>query len=230
MTLREKLRKRIAARNRQRRLYRRTKKRGHRRAAIRHSRAVRFLRALIKKAATESDTSAAGLRFIADFEGYYAEPYNDPAGYATVGIGHLLGYRPVNSSDRKGVWVRGQKTPGRLTREEAERLLGNDLAKSYEPAVRKLFTPGGYLHGRFDQPLFDALVSFAYNLGPGSVTPGTAGFETVGAAIRSGKRSSIADALLLYDKAGGRALPGLTRRRQAERRLILTGNYSTDDI
>lgn len=225
MSLREKLRKRIAARDRQRRLYRRTKKRGHRRAAIRHSRAVRYLRSLIRKAATESDTSAAGLRFISDFEGYFAEPYNDPVGYATVGIGHLLGYRPVNESDRRGVWVEGQKTPGRLTREEAERLLAKDLAKSYEPAVRRLFEEGGYLHGQFEQAFFDALVSFSYNLGPGSVTPGTPGFETIGRAIRFGKRSAIADAVLLYDKAGGKALPGLTRRRRAERRLILTGEY-----
>ena len=38
------------------------------------------------------------------------------------------------------------------------------------------------------------------------------------------------DALLLYDKSAGQALPGLTRRRQWERRLILTGDYSLDNI
>jgi len=223
--LREKLRRRRRARDRQARLWKKTGKAGHRKAARRHARAVRYLRNLIRRAATESDTSAAGLRFIAEFEGYFSQPYNDPAGYATVGYGYLLGYRPVNEADRRGIWVSGQKTPGRLTREEADRLLASELSKRYEPPVRRLFTPGGPLAGQFEQSFFDALVSATYNLGPGVVTPGTRGFETIGRAISSGDRKAIAEALLLYDKAGGSALPGLTRRRRAERRLILTGEY-----
>jgi lysozyme len=223
--LRDKLRKRRRALRRQTRLWKKTGKTGHAKAAKRHARAVRYLRNLIQKSATESDTSPAGLQFISEFEGYFSHPYNDPVGYATVGIGHLIGYRAVRPSDSKLIWVQGQKKPGQLTRAEAERLLAQDLAKDYEPAVRRLFLPGGPLAGKFEQSLFDALVSFAYNLGPGSVTPGTRGFETIGRAISAGDRKAIAEAVLLYDKAGGKALPGLTRRRRAERRLILTGDY-----
>jgi lysozyme len=174
-----------------------------------------------------TDTSDAGVQFISEFEGFYAEPYNDPAGFATVGFGHLLGYRPVSANDRKAIWIDGQETPGRLTQDEARRLLARELSQTYEPPVRALFLDGGPLAGKFEQSLFDALVSFAYNLGPGAVTPGTSGFETVGRAIQSGSRNGIADSLLLYDRAGGQQLPGLTRRRRAERRLIRAGNYST---
>jgi GH24 family phage-related lysozyme (muramidase) len=174
-----------------------------------------------------TDTSDAGVQFISEFEGFFSEPYNDPAGFATVGFGHLLGYRPVSANDRKAIWIDGQETPGRLTKDEARRLLALELSKTYEPAVRSLFMDDGPLVGKFEQSLFDSLVSFAYNLGPGAVIPGTSGFETVGRAIQSGSRNGIADSMLLYDKAGGRSLPGLTRRRRAERRLIRTGNYST---
>lgn len=226
--LREKIRKRIRARDRQRRYYRRTRKRGHRIAAIRHAKAVRYLRHLLRKATavtSETDTSPAGVRFIADFEGFLAVPSDELDGHATVGIGHLIHHGPVTDADRRGIWIDGQKRPGRLTRQEAERLLAKDLAERFDPAVRRLFLDGGPLQGKFEQTLFDALVSFAYNLGTGAVTPGTPGFETIGRAITAGSRTQIADAVLLYDKANGSALPGLTRRRRAERRLILTGEY-----
>lgn len=224
----QKIRRRKHARDRQTRKWERTGKAGHGHAARRHSRAVRYLRHLLRKARAvtrETDTSQAGVRFISDFEGFLAVPSDELDGHATVGIGHLIHYGPVTEADRRGVWVDGQKNPGRLTREEAERLLARDLAERFEPAVRKLFYSGGPLEGKFEQSLFDALVSATYNLGPGVVTPGTPGFETIGRAITSGNRTAIADALLLYDKAGGVALPGLTRRRRAERRLILSGEY-----
>ena len=224
----QKIRKRIRARDRQRRYYKRSKKRGHALAAARHAKAVRYLRHLLRKATAvtpETDTSPAGVRFIADFEGFLAVPSDELDGHATVGIGHLIHHGPVTDADRRGIWIEGQQTPGRLTREEAERLLAKDLAERFDPAVRRLFLGNGPLAGKFEQTLFDALVSFAYNLGTGAVTPGTPGFETVGRAIAAGDRKAIADAVLLYDKANGQALPGLTRRRRAERRLILTGEY-----
>jgi GH24 family phage-related lysozyme (muramidase) len=50
----------------------------------------------------------------------------------------------------------------------------------------------------------------------------------MGRAIRSGKRKKIADAMTLYVYGGTQRLPGLVRRRNAEARLIRTGNYSTE--
>lgn len=227
-TLRKKLARRRKARDRQVRLWRKTGKAGHGKAARHHSRAIAYLRRLLRRSRTISDVSEAGVQFIADFEGFYAAPYNDPAGYATVGYGHLLGYRPVTDADRRSRWVFRQANAGRLTEVEARRLLADDLRRTYEPRVRRLFEAGGPFFGKFEQTFYDALVSATYNLGPGAVTPGTPGFETIGRAIAAGDRKAVAEALLLYDKAGGVALPGLTRRRRAERRLILTGNYSTE--
>lgn len=225
MTLRQKLRRRLAARARQRALYEQTGKVGHRKAAARHNKAVAKLRGIISKRRRVRPVSDKGVKFISNFEGFFSKPYNDPVGYATVGYGHLLGYRAVRPSDHHSIWIDGQMVPGQLTKAEARELLRRELAAKYEPAVRRLFEPGGPLYGQFDQGFYDALVSFAFNLGPASVVPGTPGFETLGRAIQSGKRAQIAAALTLYDKAGGNALPGLTRRRAAEKRLMLTGLY-----
>lgn len=196
------------------------------RRQIRKARArVEALRKRIVRITRVQWISRDGVKFIAEFEGFpnNGRPYNDPAGYATVGYGHLIGYRPVKLADKSGIWVANQERPGQLTRDEALQLLRQDLRKDYEPAVRALFTSGPFKN-RFEQGFYDALVSFAYNLGPASVK-GVAGFETVGRAISAGDKRAVADALLLYDKAGGRTLPGLTRRRKAERRLIRTGRY-----
>jgi lysozyme len=172
-------------------------------------------------------TSPDGIKFIADFEGFFSTPYNDPVGYATVGYGYLLGYRPVNANDKKAIWIKGQKTPGKLTETEARKLLALKLKEDYEPAVNKLFQKDGPFEDQFSQPFYDALVSFVYNLGAASLS-GISGFETIGRAVKNGNKKDVANAILLYNKAGGKALPGLVRRRRAERRLALTGNYSTE--
>lgn len=227
--LRAKLSKRIAGRNRQVRKFRKTAKRGHARLAKQHNKAIDKLRKLIAQAEQVKKISDRGVAFIAEFEGLPngGRPYNDPVGYATVGYGHLIGYRPVIESDRESIWVPGQMTPGKLTKDEALRLLNQDLARKYEPAVRSLFDVNGPLVNSFSQPLYDALVSFAYNLGTGSLV-GAPGFETIGRAIQSGNKKKIADAMQLYVYGGSQRLPGLVRRRRAEARLVLTGNYSTE--
>lgn len=226
-TLREKLRKRLAGRDRQLRKFKKTGKAGHAKLAKAHVRAIKKLRRLLKQAQTTPTISSKGVEFIAEFEGLPngGRPYNDPVGYATVGYGHLIGYRPVLDRDHGDIWISGQQTPGKLTQAEAKKLLRQDLARKYEPAVRALFGENGPL--RFNQHLYDALVSFAYNLGTGSLT-GASGFETMGRAIRSGKPNDIANAMTLYVYGGSQRLPGLVRRRNAEARLVKTGNYSTE--
>jgi GH24 family phage-related lysozyme (muramidase) len=163
-------------------------------------------------APTQRNISRRGLGLIDEFEGFYAEPYNDPAGHATVGIGHLLHHGPVTSADRHARWFAGQKTPGKLTHDEARGLLLYKLASEYEPAVDALDLP-------LTQNQYDALVSFVYNLGPGAVGADTG----VGRALRERRWKDAANELLRWDKAGSppRPLPGLTRRRKAERGLFL---------
>lgn len=162
--------------------------------------------------------SARGAAFIAAFEGGASRdgkfrPYQDPVGVWTIGFGHTLG---VSAASKP------------LTHKQAVELLLADLNRVYTPAVvSRLRT----VHYQATQHELDALVSFVYNLGPGVLMRGrTAGnllARLAGGSPSDTRRRAFADSLLQYDKAGSppRALPGLTRRRRAERRLFLTGEY-----
>lgn len=160
------------------------------------------LRALKKQPAKSFKISDKGVDLIKSYEGFFPEPYNDPVGYATIGYGHLIGYRNVTSADKKK-W-------GKLTKAEATELLKGDL-KEYENYVKQ------YVKVPLTQNMFDALVSFVYNVGPGGISGSTLGRE-----LNKGHYNTAANELLKWDKAGGRALPGLTRRRKEERELFLT--------
>jgi hypothetical protein len=85
-----------------------------------------------------------------------------------------------------------------------------EVDQSYGAAVNALRLP-------FNQNQFDALVSFTYNVGTGGIGANT----KVGQFLRAHQYGAAADALLAWDKAGGRPLAGLTRRRHAERALFL---------
>jgi GH24 family phage-related lysozyme (muramidase) len=140
--------------------------------------------------------SQAGVDLIASFEGCILHPYQDSVGVWTIGYGHTEG---VHSGTRPLVSKRA-----------AMNLLRSDLDKKYAPPVFRLGLP-------LNQNQIDALVSVSYNLGPGILEPS----HTLGAALRDHRWHDAADAILLYDKAGGQRLAGLTRRRQAERALFL---------
>ena len=111
-----------------------------------------------------------------------------------------------------GVWTigyghtSGVKKGQKITQSQADNYLRVDLAK-FEQKVNKYSKYG------WTQNEFDSLVSFAFNLG--SIDQLTAN------GTRS--RAVIAEKMLLYNKAGGKVLAGLTRRRQAERDLFLSG-------
>lgn len=93
-----------------------------------------------------------------------------------------------------------------ITKEYAEELLKKDL-KKFENAVTAL-------NRTWTQNQFDALVSFAFNCG-------TANLKRL---VANRDELQIADAFLLYNKAGGKVLSGLVRRRKAERALFLKNN------
>lgn len=140
-------------------------------------------------------TGQAGIKLITSFEGCRLTAYKCPAGRWTIGYGHTRGVQ------------QGQT----ITKAQAARLLAEDLER-YEDNVNKY--QDKY---KWSQNEFDALVSFAYNVG--SIDKLTAG------GTRS--RQEIADKMLLYNKANGKALAGLTRRRQAERTLFVATSQST---
>lgn len=141
-------------------------------------------------------TGPKGLALIEHFEGYYPSVYLDPVGVRTQCYGatgvELLELPPV------------------ATKEQCEAQLRRSLAKRYEPPVRELRLGS--------QHRFDATVSIVYNVGAGILARG----RSLGDALRARDWPRAADAFRLYVYAGGRVLPGLVRRREAERALFLT--------
>lgn len=135
--------------------------------------------------------SDKGLNLIKEFEGCRLTAYRDSTGIWTIGYGHT-----------KGVFS-GQK----ITQDQADEYLRQDVAG----AERSVSAYEGLYH--YDQNQFDALTSFTFNCGSGN-------FRKL---IDNGKRplNVVADKILLYNKAGGKELKGLTRRRQAEHDLFL---------
>jgi lysozyme len=155
------------------------------------------LAALVDRPRTISDSAVAT---IAGFEGFVAHPYKDAVGVWTIGYGHTAGVGP--------------NTP-HLTQKQAQALLRRDLERIYVPPVRKWAR-------LLNQQQFDALVSLVYNVGPGVLQRG----HSLGDALAAGNLRAAGDSILLYDHAGARRLPGLTRRRQAEHRLFFSGGSS----
>lgn len=101
--------------------------------------------------------------------------------------------------------------PGMTIKEEtAERLLRTGLV-SYESDVSKL------VKVKLTQGQFDALVSFAYNLGARALST-----STLLQKLNAFDYAGAADEFPRWNKAGGKVLPGLTRRREAERALFLS--------
>lgn len=153
-------------------------------------------------------TSQKGITFIASFEGLRLQAYkaHPSERYWTIGYGH---YGP----DVK---------PGmRITKKRARELLKKDVYR-FERAVLQ-HVPERWRQHRYR---FDALVSIAFNLGP-EVLTAQPPLTSLGQALRGRDARKIAAAMRLYDKAGNETLPGLTRRRRAEARLFVSGNYST---
>lgn len=132
-------------------------------------------------------TSQRGIDLIKEFEGCRTEAYLCPAGVWTIGYGHTAG---VKQGDK-------------ISAEQAEQLLKDDLVV-YEAKVNK------YSKYNWNQNQFDALVSFAYNIG------------SIDQLTSNGRRSieTISAKILEYNKAGGKTLEGLVRRRKAERDLF----------
>ena len=138
------------------------------------------------------NTGNEGIKLIKNYEGCRLTAYQCSAGVWTIGWGHTG--KVAGKAVCKGM---------KITQEKADALLVSDLVV-YENHVNAL-------KRKFNQNEFDALVSFTYNCGQGSL-------QTL-CKNRSSKQ--IAEALLKYNKAGGKELAGLTKRRKAERELFL---------
>lgn len=144
-------------------------------------------------------TSDKGIALIKQFEGCKLTAYQDSVGVWTIGYGWT---QPVDGKPIRSGMVIKQET--------AERLLKTGLV-SYESDVSRLVKVG------LTQGQFDALVSFTYNLGARSLST-----STLLRKLNAGDYAGAADEYLRWNKAGGKVLNGLTRRREAERALFLS--------
>lgn len=140
-------------------------------------------------------TSQKGVEFIKKWEGCQLKPYKCPSGVYTIGYGHTG-------------WINGitveHYTPG-ISYQKAEDILKEDLI-FYEKAVRE---EEKRLAFNLNQNQFDALVSFAFNCGTGSLAQ----------LLKNRKKANvIAEAIPLYCKGGTplKVIEGLKRRRNAE--------------
>jgi GH24 family phage-related lysozyme (muramidase) len=152
---------------------------------------------MIVRAVTEN-----GIELIKHFETFVGHVYICPAGYPTVGYGHV-----VRS------WEKERFANG-ITEVEAEALLQADL-KRYEASVCRL------IKVPLDDGMYDALVSFTFNLGGGALQR-----STLRSRLNRGEYEGAADELPKWAYAGGRKLRGLVRRREAERYLFMWGMLS----
>ncbi len=162
----------------------------------------------------------AGVALMHKYEGYRNRPYLCPAHIWTIGYGHVLYQEqirlPMSRTDEKPVAMIRKEMPLRpehnraWTRQETDDLFAADIA-SFERGVLRL-VPGCAGH----QGRFDALVSFAFNVGLGNLQR-----STIRIKANRGEWEAAADAFLLWNKAGGKVLPGLDKRRKDERAMFL---------
>ncbi len=134
----------------------------------------------------------AGLNLIKRFEGFSPTIYICPAGYPTIGYGHVvLAHEQV------------QFATG-ITPAEATELLRKDVGVAERAVLRLISVP-------LTDGQFDALVSFTFNLGAGALQRSTLRMK-----VNRGEHEGVPAELMKWVWAAGKRLPGLIRRRRAE--------------
>ena len=157
------------------------------------------------------NVSKRAIDVIKHHEGVRYTPYRCPALLWTVGVGHVIdpNHCKVPLADRKALpipsgWDR------KLTPDEVDAILKRDLA-SFERGVER-FCPVPLTQG-----MFDALVSFSFNVGLGTLQR-----STLRQKLLRGDKEGAADELLKYCMAGGKILKGLQNRRIDERAMFMS--------
>jgi lysozyme len=136
--------------------------------------------------------SLEGLSLIKKFEGLRLKAYKCSANVLTIGYGHTGG---VKETDK-------------ITLEEADSLLEKDIAKFEEYVSDNVIV-------KLNQSQFDALVAWTFNLGPGNLRE-----STMLKKLNNQEYESVPFEMRRWNKAGGKTLDGLIRRREAESLLF----------
>ncbi len=150
--------------------------------------------------------SSHGRNLLEEWEGVRLKVYKDSAGLPTIGVGHLLTKSELTSGK---IYIHEEpvKYSLGLTREQADLLLEKDLF----PAES---TVNAFVKVKLNQNQFDALVSFVFNVGGGAFKN-----STLLKVLNAGAYDQVPAQLRRWDKAGGRVVPGLKVRREAEIKL-----------
>jgi lysozyme len=145
-------------------------------------------------------------------EGVRLKPYRCPALLWTIGVGHVLypEQSKLKLDERKGYDIKPQDNRV-WTKDEVDALLSFDLARFERGVVR--YCPDA----ANNQSHFDALVSFAFNVGLGNLQKSTLRMK-----YNRGEYTEAADEFLKWAKVGGKVLNGLLKRRTDERNLFLS--------
>jgi len=133
-----------------------------------------------------------GIDLIKRFEGFSSTVYICPAGYPTIGYGHL---------------VRSCESFSEISETEAEELLRRDVESAERAVLRLVNVP-------LNDSQFDALVSFTFNLGSGAFQR-----STLRRKVNRQAHVEVPAQLVRWVWAGGRKLNGLIRRRAVEAKL-----------
>ena len=133
-----------------------------------------------------------GLNLIKRFEGFSHTIYTCPAGYPTIGYGHVV---LAHEQDQFATGV---------TQAEAAELLRRGVRIAERAVLRLISVP-------LTDGQFDALVSFAFNLGAGALQR-----STLRRKVNRGEHEGVPEELMKWVWADGRRLPGLVRRRRSE--------------
>ena len=142
----------------------------------------------------------ATVELVKEFEGFSAKAYKCPAGIWTIGYGTTAA-AGVGITPKEGMTI---------SKNDAEGYLHAALEKFASQIEDSITAP-------INENEFGAFVSLAYNIGPGAFKKSSAL-----SSFNAGDKAKSAKAILLWNKAGGKVLKGLTRRREAERKLFLT--------
>ena len=155
-------------------------------------------------------TSIKAIELIKHHEGVRFKPYLCPARLHTVGVGHVMypDQAKLPLDQRSSVMLKPEDNR-EFTKEEIDAILRHDLDR-FERGVER-FCPVPLAQGQFD-----ALVSFAFNVGLGTLQR-----STLRQKILRGDMEGAAEEFLKYCMAGGKILKGLQNRRKDERALFI---------
>ena len=156
--------------------------------------------------------SAAAIEMIKHHEGLRTKPYRCPALLWTVGVGHVIDptHAAVKYEERKNLPV-PEGWDRILSMGEVDAILAKDLGR-FERGVLRLCPAAA---GR--QGVFDALVSFSFNVGLGNLQRSSLRMKT-----NRGDFEGAASEFMKWTKAAGKVLPGLVKRRLDEQRVYLS--------